>query len=193
VYKKGDKHAAENYRPVSLTSVDKLWYGFIYVPMAVDLSTVKTNLNCWVNISSFSLLSLTSFSLLFSGETPMLSFFLDFMYFHIDEPIPKFIIRENGVEKLLQDINPSKASGPDGIPNRILKECASQIAPSLTVTNVVVFPGFYVFPERLGFSPFSMVSFIKYICPFSFPDLLLDFFLEVFIVVPFISSLDLFV
>jgi hypothetical protein len=34
---------------------------------------------------------------------------------------------------LLQDINPSKASGPDGIPNRILKECASQIAPSLTV------------------------------------------------------------
>jgi hypothetical protein len=27
------------------------------------------------------LLSLTSFSLLFNGETPMLSFFLDFMYF----------------------------------------------------------------------------------------------------------------
>jgi hypothetical protein len=47
---------------------------------------------------------------------------------HIDEPIPKLTIRENGVEKLLQDINPSKASGPDGIPNRILKECASQIA-----------------------------------------------------------------
>ena len=45
----------------------------------------------------------------------------------------------------------------------------------------------------LDFSPFSMVSFIKYICPFSFPDLLLDFFLEVFIVVPLISSLDLFV
>jgi hypothetical protein len=39
----------------------------------------------------------------------------------------------NGVEKLLQDINPSKASEPEGIPNRILKECASQIAPSLTV------------------------------------------------------------
>ena len=52
---------------------------------------------------------------------------------HIDEPIPKLTIRENGVEKLLQDINPSKASGPDGIPNCILKECASQIAPSLTV------------------------------------------------------------
>jgi hypothetical protein len=52
---------------------------------------------------------------------------------HIDESIPKLTIRENGVEKLLQDINPSKAFGPDGIPNCILKECASQIAPSLTV------------------------------------------------------------
>ena len=54
---------------------------------------------------------------------------------HIDEPIPKLTIREKGVEKLLQDINPSKASGPDGIPNRILKECASQITPSLTVIS----------------------------------------------------------
>ena len=52
---------------------------------------------------------------------------------HIDEPILKLTIRENGVDKLLQDINPSKASGPDEIPNRILKECASQITPSLTV------------------------------------------------------------
>ena len=34
---------------------------------------------------------------------------------------------------MLQDINQSKASGSDGIPNRILKECARQIAPSLTV------------------------------------------------------------
>jgi hypothetical protein len=32
---------------------------------------------------------------------------------HIDESIPKLTIRENGVEKLLQDINLSKASGPD--------------------------------------------------------------------------------
>ena len=52
---------------------------------------------------------------------------------HIDELITKLTIRETGVEKLLQDMNLSKASGPDGIPNRILKECASQIAPSLTV------------------------------------------------------------
>ena len=51
--------------------------------MAVDLSMVKTDLTCWINISAFALLSLTSFPLLFNEETPMLSFFLDFMYFQI--------------------------------------------------------------------------------------------------------------
>ena len=35
------------------------------------------------------------------------------------------------VEKLLTNINPSKASGPDNIPNRILKECAIHLAPIL--------------------------------------------------------------
>ncbi|CAB4043417.1 Hypothetical predicted protein, partial [Paramuricea clavata] len=33
---------------------------------------------------------------------------------------------------VLKAINPSKASGPDQIPGRILKECANEIAPSLT-------------------------------------------------------------
>jgi hypothetical protein len=69
-----------------------------------------------------------SFPLLFNGETPMLSFFLDLMYF------------QNGL-------------------------------------------------VLLDFSLFSVVSF--YICPFSFLDLLLDFVLEVFIVVPLISSFGL--
>jgi hypothetical protein len=36
-------------------------------------------------------------------------------------------------EKLLKNINPSKASGPDNIPNRILKECAKQLAPGLKI------------------------------------------------------------
>ncbi|CAB4025661.1 Hypothetical predicted protein, partial [Paramuricea clavata] len=31
----------------------------------------------------------------------------------------------------LQNLNPSKAHGPDGIPSHILKECAHQLAPSL--------------------------------------------------------------
>jgi hypothetical protein len=42
--------------------------------------------------------------------------------------IPDLEIRSEGIEKLLKNINPSKASGP----NRILKECAKQLAPGLT-------------------------------------------------------------
>ena len=38
----------------------------------------------------------------------------------------------NGVAKLLKNLKPNKASGPDSIPNRVLKTCADAIAPSLT-------------------------------------------------------------
>ena len=38
-----------------------------------------------------------------------------------------------GIEKLLLDLNPGKASGPDQIPIRILREAAHQIAPVLQV------------------------------------------------------------
>ncbi len=31
----------------------------------------------------------------------------------------------------MQNLDPSKAHGPDGLPSRILKECSSQLAPSL--------------------------------------------------------------
>ena len=41
-------------------------------------------------------------------------------------------IRIEEVTKELKAINPSKAYGPDQIPGRILKECAYEIAPSLT-------------------------------------------------------------
>ena len=34
-----------------------------------------------------------------------------------------------GIEKLLRGINAKKATGPDEVPSRILKECASEIAP----------------------------------------------------------------
>ena len=38
-----------------------------------------------------------------------------------------------GVAKLLQNIKPNKASGPDNIPCRLLKELASEIAPCLSL------------------------------------------------------------
>ena len=40
-------------------------------------------------------------------------------------------IEVNEVESCLQNLKSSTASGPDGIPARLLKECSQQLAPSL--------------------------------------------------------------
>ena len=45
---------------------------------------------------------------------------------------PTLTIREKGVTDLLKKVNPSKASGPDNIPNRVPKECAEELAPIFT-------------------------------------------------------------
>jgi hypothetical protein len=47
-------------------------------------------------------------------------------------------IGEQGVFKLLKDINPSKATGLDQIPNIVLKTCAKTLAPGMTKV-----PGFW--------------------------------------------------
>ena len=47
--------------------------------------------------------------------------------------IPNIDITVNGIMKLLKGLNPNKATGPDDIPARILKICAPEIAPALTV------------------------------------------------------------
>ena len=41
-------------------------------------------------------------------------------------------VTEQGVSKLLKDLKVHKASGPDKIPNRVLRELADEIAPVLT-------------------------------------------------------------
>ena len=46
--------------------------------------------------------------------------------------MPDIHITQKGVEKLLTNLNPNKATGPDGLSPRILKELSSQIAPILT-------------------------------------------------------------
>jgi hypothetical protein len=38
-------------------------------------------------------------------------------------------VTNEGVVKLLQNINPAKACGPDAIPNKLLKECATEVPP----------------------------------------------------------------
>ena len=42
-------------------------------------------------------------------------------------------INEAGVRKLLQNIKPHKAAGPDNIPARILREAANNLAPAMTI------------------------------------------------------------
>ena len=43
----------------------------------------------------------------------------------------KIELREHDVASCLRNLDASKASGPDGIPARLLKDCSSQIAPKL--------------------------------------------------------------
>ena len=46
--------------------------------------------------------------------------------------IPLLHVKNTSVQKLLSNINPSKASGPDEIAGRLLKELASELSPFLT-------------------------------------------------------------
>ena len=44
-------------------------------------------------------------------------------------PHPELDVTDAGVHKLLNNLNPGKASGPDEIPTRLLKELADEITP----------------------------------------------------------------
>ena len=46
--------------------------------------------------------------------------------------MPDISINVSGVHKLLSDLNPFKATGPDAISARFLKETANELAPMLT-------------------------------------------------------------
>ena len=48
------------------------------------------------------------------------------------EAMPGIYNHVNGVAKLLRGIKAHKATGPDEIPARLLKEAADQLAPILT-------------------------------------------------------------
>ena len=47
--------------------------------------------------------------------------------------MPDIVVNLAGVRKLLKDLNPNKASGPDGISSKFLKELGNEIAPGLTL------------------------------------------------------------
>ncbi|XP_019628840.1 PREDICTED: uncharacterized protein LOC109473420 [Branchiostoma belcheri] len=48
------------------------------------------------------------------------------------KPMPKISIHKQGVLKLLQNLNPTKAAGPDGLSPKIFKELSEQLADPLT-------------------------------------------------------------
>uniref|UniRef100_A0A3P9IGT3 Reverse transcriptase domain-containing protein n=1 Tax=Oryzias latipes TaxID=8090 RepID=A0A3P9IGT3_ORYLA len=43
-----------------------------------------------------------------------------------------FTVKEQEVRSILRTVNPRKAAGPDGVPGRVLKDCADQLAGVLT-------------------------------------------------------------
>jgi hypothetical protein len=48
-------------------------------------------------------------------------------------PMDEIHINSQGVEKLMRSLDPNKATGPDGISPRVLKELAEELAPGLTI------------------------------------------------------------
>ena len=54
-------------------------------------------------------------------------------------PIEELVISVNGVTKLLKEINPSKAGGPDNLPCRLLREPTVELAPILTYIYIYVY------------------------------------------------------
>ena len=51
----------------------------------------------------------------------------------IHEPLEQIQVETKGVEKLLHKIQPHKAKGPDNIPNYVLKNCSSTLAPGIAL------------------------------------------------------------
>jgi hypothetical protein len=51
---------------------------------------------------------------------------------------------ENGITKLLANLNPHKAAGPDNIMPRVLKERAIEISPILTLIFNKSYPKFLI-------------------------------------------------
>ena len=49
------------------------------------------------------------------------------------QTMPDITITSEGIAKLLLNLNPNKAAGPDEIKPRVLKELATEITPILTI------------------------------------------------------------
>ena len=54
------------------------------------------------------------------------------MRMHVDDELCDIICTTEEVERYLKNLDVNKSPGPDGIPPRVVKECTTQLAPSLT-------------------------------------------------------------
>lgn len=52
---------------------------------------------------------------------------------HVNEQINNLTITEEGTQKLLNNIQTSKVTGPDNRENRVLKECSIELAPAIRI------------------------------------------------------------
>ena len=68
------------------------------------------------------------FESVFTNEDPMVNLPNQRVY----PPMPDFVIHQNGVLKLLSNLDANKAPGPDGVPGKILKQFAGELSPALT-------------------------------------------------------------
>ena len=60
------------------------------------------------------------------GLTPPPSFAVQ-----TNEKIEDVYLSVEGIEEVLQGLDPNKAAGPDGVESRVLKECSKELAPAL--------------------------------------------------------------
>jgi hypothetical protein len=107
--------------------------------MVLVFSLVKTEENCSFKSSAFSDASVYVFPSFFNGATPEPSHFL------LLPDAPNIIVGKEGVLKLLLNLNPHKATGPDQLSTRFLKEMATSITPSLTLIFQTSMAEYYVF------------------------------------------------
>lgn len=96
----------------------------------IGTSPLKQNGNLVCEASRKAKILLNQFSSVFTTETRGDATFDPWRNL---TSLPPLVITSDGVAKLLENINTSKASGADNLPNIYLKTCAQQLAPGLSL------------------------------------------------------------
>ena len=93
------------------------------------MSPLKKKIQLFSDSASKAEILLDQFSSVFTKST---STVLPPITNRIHHSIQQLTINEDGVNKLLKNINVTKDCGPDNIPNKIFGECSSEFAPALS-------------------------------------------------------------